>query len=217
MELSTTGTPSRLRRPEAKAETRRRVLEAAESVFRRDGYHGASLDRIAAEAGFTKGAVYSTFDSKADVMLTLIAERAGRTQEKWANALADDATVEQFASRIADMGGERVAAERDWWAVVIEFMTVVSRDAELRDRFAEHHEATRDAIEASIRAWMERTGERALIPPRRLATVMIAFGNGLTVEGLIAPSEVPENLFADAVRLLHRGAYTTDPSEGEDR
>ena len=32
-----------LTRAEAKAETRRRILEAAEAAFRRDGYHGASL------------------------------------------------------------------------------------------------------------------------------------------------------------------------------
>ena len=47
-------------------------------MFRREGYHRASLDRIAAEAGFTTGAVYSTFDSKADVMLALLAARAER-------------------------------------------------------------------------------------------------------------------------------------------
>ncbi len=70
----------RLTRAESKAQTRSRILAAATAVFEREGYHGASLERIAAEAGFTKGAVYSTFDSKADVMLALIGELTSRRQ-----------------------------------------------------------------------------------------------------------------------------------------
>jgi hypothetical protein len=85
---------------------------------------------------------------------------------------------------------------------VIEFMTVVARDAKLRARYAEHHEANRDAIARSIDAWMQRSAVRSPIPSRVLATALIAFGNGLTLEGLIAPEEVSEEVFATPALLL---------------
>lgn len=64
----------RLTRSEAKARTRAALLSAARLVFAREGYGGASLDQIAAEVGYTKGAVYTHFDSKEDLFLALLSD-----------------------------------------------------------------------------------------------------------------------------------------------
>src|SRR5260370_19214238 len=55
--------------------TRRILLEAAAVVSSREGFHGASLDEVAAAAGVTKGAVYSNFKSKEDLFLALLEDR----------------------------------------------------------------------------------------------------------------------------------------------
>ena len=52
-------------------DTRERIITSAARVFARKGYHGASLDEVAADAGLTKGAVYWHFQSKADLFLAL--------------------------------------------------------------------------------------------------------------------------------------------------
>lgn len=196
----------RLTRAEAKAETRRRLLEAAEAVFRREGYHRASLDRIAAEAGFTTGAVYSTFDSKADVMLALLAERVERRRAVWTEVLDGTSTVEDFVTEIARRYAREIAAERDWLTVLCEFMIVVGRDEELRPRYVSLHEAGLATLTASIRTWLRRHGERSTIEPERLATVVSALNRGLVLEGLVAPAEVPEQLIVEANLTLLRGA-----------
>jgi AcrR family transcriptional regulator len=197
---------SRLTRVEAKAETRRRVLEAAEAAFRRDGYHGASLERIAGEAGYTTGAIYSTFESKAGLMMALVAGQAERRRGEWGEALAGTATVEDFVEQIARQAAQEGAAERDWWAVVIEFMTVIARDEELRGRYAEIHEQSLATLASSIRTWMQREGEPLAISPERLAVAINALGRGLGVEGLVAPDAVPEDLVVEAALTLLRGA-----------
>lgn len=196
----------RLSRAEAKAETRRRLLEAAEAVFGREGYHGASLDRIAAEAGFTTGAVYSTFDSKADVMLALFAARAERRRAVWAEVLDSASTVGDFVAEVARRNARDVAAERDWLAVASEFMIVIGRDEELRARYAGQHEADLEALTVSIRIWTQRYEEQLEITPRQLATVVTALHRGLVLEGLVAPDEVPEELIVEANLTLLRGA-----------
>ena len=66
----------RLTRDERREETRDRLLDAAADVFNRLGYHGASLDAVAEAAGYTKGAVYSNFATKADLFLALLGRYA---------------------------------------------------------------------------------------------------------------------------------------------
>ncbi len=198
----------RLTRAEAKAETRRRLLEAAEAVFQREGYHRASLDRIAAEAGFTTGAVYSTFDSKADVMMALVADRAERRRTVWAEVLAGTATSEDFVAEVSRRAAQEAAAERDQWAVIIEFMTVIARDDQLRARYAEIHEESLSALADAIRTWMQREEEHLAMSPERLAIVVNALARGLGVEALVAPDAVPEDLVVEAQLTMLRGALT---------
>jgi len=63
----------RLTREQKQAETREKLLAAALSLFARVGYGGASIDRIAEEAGFSKGAIYSNFGSKEDIFFQVLA------------------------------------------------------------------------------------------------------------------------------------------------
>lgn len=69
-----TAQPVRLSRAETKENTHRLLLEAAQSAFMRLGYQGATLDLIAASAGFTKGAVYAHFRNKEALFLELLGE-----------------------------------------------------------------------------------------------------------------------------------------------
>ena len=59
-------------RAEQQAQTRERLLAAAERVLARHGYGGASIDLVTAEAGYSKGAIYSNFESKEAVFLELL-------------------------------------------------------------------------------------------------------------------------------------------------
>jgi AcrR family transcriptional regulator len=205
----------RLTRAEAKAETRRRILEAAEEAFRRDGYHGASLERIAAGAGFTTGAIYSTFESKAGVMMALVAAQAERRRGQWEKILAATSTAEDFVTEVSRRVAREGVAERDWWAAIIEFMTVVARDERLRADYAEIHEQRLAALTASMRTWMQREGISLHISPERLAIVSNALGRGLSVEALVAPDAVPEDLIVEAQLTVLRGARNDDAEEAE--
>src|SRR5260370_23487825 len=62
--------------PERRREqTRHHLIEAAAAVFAARGYHGASLDEVAAAAGFTKGAVYSNFKNKEELFVAVLEDR----------------------------------------------------------------------------------------------------------------------------------------------
>jgi AcrR family transcriptional regulator len=61
-----------LTRAQQQTLTRERLLAAAERVLARHGYGGASIDLVTAEAGYSKGAIYSNFESKEAVFLELL-------------------------------------------------------------------------------------------------------------------------------------------------
>jgi AcrR family transcriptional regulator len=206
-------TPRRLSRAESKANTRASILEAAKATFEREGYHGATLERIGATAGFTKGAVYSTFESKADVMLALLEGRAEWMQADLTEILAGASTVEEFVAAIARHNAARVAVERDWLAAVNEFVIVVGRDEELRPRYADLHDAAVSAVADSIRSWTRRSGDRLAVSPRRAATAVIALHKGLVLDSMISPAEPSEELFVEAQLALLRGAFAAGERE----
>lgn len=75
-ELPDKDTGQRLSRAEQQQLTRARLLAAAAEVFAEHGFGGASLDAIATRAGYTRGAVYSNFADKAEILIALIDREA---------------------------------------------------------------------------------------------------------------------------------------------
>jgi len=68
----------RLTRAERSAQTRAELMASARQLFLRRGFHASSLELVAQEAGFTIGAVYSRFGSKADLFLAILDEHIDR-------------------------------------------------------------------------------------------------------------------------------------------
>ena len=72
---------TRMTRAERSEQTRTELIVAARTVFLRRGFHGASLDEISAEAGYTTGAVYSRFGGKDDLFLAVLEAAYARIRE----------------------------------------------------------------------------------------------------------------------------------------
>ena len=127
---------TRVSRADRKARTRDDLLAAARLVFLRRGFRAASLDELADEAGYTKGAVYSNFRGKDDLFLALLDEHY--TQRTLAHRAVmqelefDD--PEETRRAIARVMLEAYEREPAWWTLVADFSTHASRDPELSAR-----------------------------------------------------------------------------------
>jgi AcrR family transcriptional regulator len=173
-------------RAESKQQTRAAVLRAAREVFARDGFHGATLDRVADEAGFTKGAVYSAFDSKADLFMAVY---EARVAERSARAVQEHQTFAQAAAATVGEWRRIMREQRSWSAALTEFWVYASRDPDLRERFRAAHQAWRRTLGSSIEAAAAAEGRRLPMSGERLATAIMALGNGLALEGLLGDDE----------------------------
>src|ERR1039458_504804 len=107
-----------------RAETRVRLLQAAGEVFPKHGYDRASLDDVAAAAGLTKGAVYSSFASKDELFYALMRERIDERLALVAAAVDRQTTLED-STRDAGAGlVELIFSQADWHLLFIEFWEI---------------------------------------------------------------------------------------------
>ncbi len=174
-----------LRRSQQSAETREALLAAGRAVFARDGYHGASLDRVAAEAGFTKGAVYASFDTKANLLLAIYERRNLERARAMAAASKDVASLEELRRRLLAEWRTGLEQERGWALLRIEFWTHAARDPALRDRLRAAHLIVREALARALTDVAARAGESLPVPAQDLAAMVMALGNGLNLESFL--------------------------------
>src|SRR5918996_1370002 len=127
--------PKRLTRQEKQAETRERLLDGAERVFLRRGLQGSSVEEIAAEAGFTRGAFYSNFNGKDELFVELLQARVYRQYAE----MAEEAQKQSGSPRERLRWGiERVrdvqkGEEGRWlFRLWLECLTQAARDEEFR-------------------------------------------------------------------------------------
>ena len=175
----------RLTRAEQSERNRGLVLAAARRVYLARGYHGATLEQIADEAGFSKGVVYSQFESKADLFLGLlearISERAAENA-RLAKSLPDGdllALIDHFTR------GDQ--ATPGWQLLVIEFRVHAARDAGLNRRYAAAHARTVEALAGVLATVCARSGQTPAVPPRRLAELALALSVGTALEQAADP------------------------------
>ncbi|WP_129663866.1 TetR/AcrR family transcriptional regulator [Phytoactinopolyspora endophytica] len=124
----------RLTREQSQALTRERILQAAGDVVARDGYDRASVEQMAEAAGYSKGAFYSNFSSKQDVLDHLLEGQTGKVVAELEALLADAETAEEVIDVIARWSDAR-AAEMKWGLIAIEYLRRLRRD----DALEQHH------------------------------------------------------------------------------
>lgn len=191
-------------RDEQKALTRRRLIDAAEVVFARSGFHGASVGEIAREAGATTGALYSNFASKEDLFLALFEERIAADVSEYSEIVAAGTTLEEQARGAADRWMAILRERPDYFPLLIEFWSYAIREPRLRARLAERFAALRSASARMASEAAERWGLSADVAEadERVGLFINALGNGLVLEKLVDPDAVPDSLYGELLALV---------------
>ena len=209
---------------ERREETRELVLEAAARVFADRGFHATSLDAIAAEAGFSRGAVYYNFADKEELFLELLdrrcAERAQDLRAVFADTPERDvAATSRQAQLAADHALDAMTGDPEWRALYLEFLAHAARDAGFRRRFSKRSDEMRGALEEVVVERTRPVADALDMEPEQLAVVIDALGTGLWAHHMLhGPRAVPHDLFSKALALLvdgiaARAGATPQPQE----
>jgi AcrR family transcriptional regulator len=188
-------------RKETQEQTRERLLSAAAKVFARRGYHRATVEEIASEAGFTIGALYSNFAGKEEVFLAL-ADRQVEERIAEVGAIAEAAEGDDAGEKAAEQF--RIFLERDpeWPLLFYEFWALSVRNPELQGELARRRDAIRDALADALQRIAKRHGFKLRFPASVLATAIAASLNGLAFERAADPKSLPDEVFAEFVTAV---------------
>ena len=126
---------SRLSREESRALTRAKLLASARDVVAREGYEGATIDRIAEDAGFTKGAFYANFGSKEEIVLELLETHSLADVDEIAALLGDERDPLKIIDLISGWAAGR-SRDPSWGLLVLEMIRRAQRDATFGKRHA---------------------------------------------------------------------------------
>jgi AcrR family transcriptional regulator len=192
----------RLTRGERQAQTRQELLDAAARVFVERGFEGASIEAITDEAGYTRGAFYSNFSSKAELFAELLQQRVYATYRRMAQASAagERQSLRETGEQLAAIQG---AAEGRWlFRLWLELLAYAGRDEQFRKLARGFWSTTRKLSAEGIRLAYDEAGKPPPAPPERLATAMIAMDIGLALQHFVDPKAVPLSDYPELYELL---------------
>lgn len=191
-----------------RGEVRDRILDAALEVFAAEGFAGATIDAIGQAAGFTKGAVYSNFESKDDLFLALLDRQFETRGELIATAFdnsgGDTASTARALSRSML---ESIHNQNEYYVVLTEYWLRAVRDPQLRDRLIARRRA---AVEQALQV----VSNVATALPRQnllaLAQLVVTMSTGVAMEEVLQPGTIDETMLARLIAALAEAAPDAD-------
>jgi AcrR family transcriptional regulator len=190
----------RLTRRESQKLTRVKLIESAERVFVRAGFDAASVEQIAEEAGFSRGAFYSNFESKDELFLELLDRRRLEAQ----------AALDGIFREKKD-GNERFRAVRDWyaaqwrqrtWTVLrTEFNLRALRSRTLKKRLGVLWRQEVEAYSALLAQYFLEAGLKPAENPQAIAVSLLAAAQGLGMLSLCGADPALASTIAESWKL----------------
>jgi AcrR family transcriptional regulator len=156
-------------------ERERLILDVAGPVFARRGFHAASMDEIAAEAGVSKPMLYAYFGSKQGLYLAYI-DRTGRELVDRLQRAAEDSRGQPRHARLQAPVREFLAFVedyRDGWTVLFRETTTIAP-------VAEEVATLRTQVVGVVRAMLETGGTRTTgLPADAIAHAIVGAGESI--------------------------------------
>jgi AcrR family transcriptional regulator len=193
---------SSLRVRPTRDETRRRLFAAAAQVFATHGVGGATVEQIAAAASFTRGAFYSNFATKEELLLAMLEDHVERSVAYHRAALAERADAEAYLAAVRSNRGREDDPLHRSPLLQIELILHVARTPSQRPALARRLRTMRTLIGEIVVRTLRDAGVEHAIDPAQAGTVLLAIEDGLRLHRLIDPASTPERAELDAFRWL---------------
>lgn len=183
----------RLTREESKELTRQRLLDAAQTIFMKKGYVASSVEDIADAAGYTRGAFYSNFRGKGELLIELLWRDHDRMQSNLEAIIDDGATREEMQARALALYSQ-LFREDNCFLLWAEAKLLATRDAKFCARFNAFSREKRELLTQHIQRFSERVGTPLPLPADVLAVGLISLCDGMQVFRMCDPQYVTDDL-----------------------
>ncbi|MGX1165869.1 AcrR family transcriptional regulator [Bradyrhizobium sp. USDA 372] len=193
---------SRVRTRPTRDDTRNRLFEAAARVFEEDGIGGASIEAIAAAAGFTRGAFYSNFASKDELIIAMLEDHVAQSIRRNMDILAQHDNLDDFIAALKTMDRSRQDPLGRSPLLHMEMILFVARAEKRRPELAKRLRGRRKLVADIIEATLKSNGRNHNLEPPWMAAIVLALEDGFRLHRLIDPETTPADSFLRALTDL---------------
>jgi AcrR family transcriptional regulator len=200
----------RLTREQSRDQTRERLLDAAQAIFMKKGFVGASVEDIALAAGYTRGAFYSNFSSKAELLVELLRRDHETMQADLRSIFETETTREDMETRVIAYYS-RMAQDNKAFLLWVEAKLLAARDARFRTRFNAFMKEKRDQLAAYIEEFSARTGTPVPLAPDLLVVGLMGLCDGVQFFAMADPQEITPAIVEEVLgRFFARVVFGRD-------
>jgi TetR/AcrR family transcriptional regulator, transcriptional repressor of aconitase len=179
----------RLTREESRAQTRSTLIAVGKEHFLRYGLGGAVAEKIAEDAGYSRGALYSNFDGKEELFLAVIREEQDRRMEVLYSMFKEEPSAKERLRKWRDAVAD-VLTDPDWIVLRVEFEAGALRNERIRQTFVEMHRMqVRDGGNL-IRTLARSSDIQFRLKPNELIMIILNLAHGLAVTQKILGAEL---------------------------
>jgi len=193
-----------LTRKEKQAKTRSALLSSAAKLICRKGITEASVEDVATDAGYTKGAFYANFKSKEELFLVMLDEKYAEELARLENAMHGEGAP---ADEVRDAAEEFIRfawSDPQWPKLYFEFTAYAARNSDFRQELLTRDRRIREQMAAVYLDWAKDLGVDPPIPVEDLAMMTFCMANGFLMGQLIEPN-LGEELYGTMMATFFRG------------
>jgi AcrR family transcriptional regulator len=195
---------SRVRTRPTRDDTCEKLFEAAARVFEEQGIGGASIEAIAAAAGFTRGAFYSNFDSKDALIIAMLEDHVEQSIRRNLDLLARHDNLADFIDALKTMDRSRQDPLGRSPLLHMEMILFVARAEKRRPELAKRLRARRKLVADIVETTLKNSGKNPKVNPTWTAAIVLALEDGFRLHRLIDPETTPADSFLRAIGDLQR-------------
>ena len=195
---------SRVRTRPTRDATCEKLFEAAARVFEEQGIGGASIEAIAAAAGFSRGAFYSNFDSKDELIIAMLEDHVEQSIRRNLDLLTRHKDLADYIEALRNMDRSRQDPLARSPLLHMEMILFVARAEKRRPELAKRLRARRKLVADIVETTLQNSGKNRSVNPTWTAAIVLALEDGFRLHRLIDPETTPSDSFLRAITDLQR-------------
>src|SRR3982074_729229 len=190
---------SRVRTRPTRDDTRVKLFEAAGRIVEERGIGGASMQGLAAAAGFTRGAFYSNFKSKDELIIAMLEDHVAQSIRRNLDLLARHKDLADFIEALKTMDRSRQDPLGRSPLLHMEMILFVARAEKRRPDLAKRLRARRKLITDIVEIASKNSGKNGVVNPTWTGAILLALEDGFRLHRLIDPETTPADSFMRAI------------------
>lgn len=184
---------------------RHQILDTAKRCIARQGYHQTTMDKIAEEAGLSKGALYWYFKSKDDILVDLCRQMNNEYIATFHHFASQKMSVRELVLKTGERLLDLMLKESDSYKVFLEFWALSGENKEIKKALGEVHVVWEEILSYLIKSGIKNGEIKHGIKIKEFSSAILALFNGLEIVFMVGKVQDVKAVWHTAILAIFDG------------